>query len=874
MYLTDFGGDVGARAGAASIFFGSHSYSSDGAAAVAGHSIVDHSRVVIESNSFVNCSASLVSSFAKNSFKVDAHAGAVAVFIGPITLSTENATRTLRVSSPLQIVDSIVSIVNNSFVNCSASVAAQSCLSVDSRTRGGAVFFEISLDVVVANNLSLQFVLTDSTFVGCYVLWSCLSQDTAVFTAAGGAVSFVSALLPMQYPVVVSRCKFIDSSSIGSYFIASQNYSVSGGAMYVNGSMPLHINDCQFNSVNNTGIVVDAVFRSQTDGGGSSLRLVNLLDVYIGGCSFQKLHNRSTSGGESIVLIDRDSVDTRVFSRLMKVSDTSFVSDDSVMLLIIPIELPSFDTLSISNVQFVASNVSTFSVASVASSSVFLSSNSTLGCPASSNVFVANASGTLSMGCGNCPVLNFSYISNDLNLDVIQQLQQSRTSLAALSVCHFSSTDGVPGCPYGIVFCTGTIKVTSGLWMFFENLTKTDSLLSFAPTSAARCPPGFCGCDSSTKSGCPVPAPLDFLAIGNNTALCSSNRTGILCSHCLPGFTATVDETGCMPNDECIRRLPWIWTAVLLSYLIYGLYVALSCLDPRSGIMSSLLFFGQMSQFALPHLPGSTSSFSVTLTKASHFDSLASSYTNVCLGTDLSTFRLILVKLWGPVSVLIFALFWVWVLKRHQRTTKSTSKSARLERQISYFGTLAQCLLLIFSSLASAVFKLVQCINVDGIGNVVFLDGSRFCYDEAWVALVCGVTLLVLAPFWFAYLLLYEKLRPSARYAVCNAYTDQVYYWGAVTLASRMFMSLAYSFAQDPSVGQSSLLLISVLMTLLLIHLQPYVQSATYRVDLLCHVCLVVQFVLSVIIHENESVGVSLAATGWLFHLPIHVTLV
>ena len=39
---------------------------------------------------------------------------------------------------------------------------------------------------------------------------------------------------------------------------------------------------------------------------------------------------------------------------------------------------------------------------------------------------------------------------------------------------------------------------------------------------------------------------------------------------------------------------------------------------------------------------------------------------------------------------------------------------------------------------------------------------------------LCGVTLLVLAPFWFAYLLLYEELRPSARYAVCNSCTDQV----------------------------------------------------------------------------------------------------
>ena len=755
--------------------------------------------------------------------------------------------------------NSFISIGKNIFMHCSASVALQSCLSIETAARGGAVFFAISLDVVVAYNMTLGFVLEESTFFGCFVLWSCSSQDKARFVSAGGAVAFVSALLPMQSPVVVSQCTFIDCSSIGTYFIASQNYSVSGGAMYVNGTMPFYVHSCQFESVNNTGVIVNAFFSSEVDGGGSALRLVNLVSVHINGCVFQKLHNRSSTGGNAVILVDRDIVNSLVVSRLMQVSDSFLGSDDSVMLLILPIDAPSSDTLAFSNLQLVASNVSSFSAVSVASSALFLSSNSTLVCPSGSNVFVVNAS-TLSMSCGNCPVLNFSYISNVLSLDVIQQLEQSSTSLAALSSCHFSSTDGVPGCPYGIVFCTGTIKVTSGLWMFFKNMsTESDSSLSFALTSAARCPAGFCGCSSSTKSGCAVPAPLDFLSIDNNTALCSNNRTGILCSHCLSGFTATVDETGCMSNQECINRLPWIWVAVLLSYLVYGLYVALSCLDPRSGIMSALLFFGQMSQFALPRLPGSAATFSNTLTRASHFDSLVSSYTDVCLGVDLSTFRLILVKLWGPISVLVFALFWVRVLKRYQRV----AKSVRLERQISYFGTLAQCLLLIFSSLAAAVFKLVQCMEVDGIGNVVFLDGSRMCYDTAWIALACGVAVLALAPFLFAYLLLYKKLRPSAYFAVCNAYTDRVYYWGAITLASRMFMSLAFAFAQDPSLGQSSLLLISVLMTLLLIHFKPYVQLATYRVDLLCHVCLIVQFVLSVIVHENESVGVSLAATGW-----------
>jgi len=314
-------------------------------------------------------------------------------------------------------------------------------------------------------------------------------------------------------------------------------------------------------------------------------------------------------------------------------------------------------------------------------------------------------------------------------------------------------------------------------------------------------------------------------------------QTNIWCSHCLPGFTATVDDTGCMPNDECIRRLPCIWAAVLLSYLIYGLYVALSCLDSRSGITSSLLVFGQMSQFALPHLPCSTSSFSVTLTTASHFDSLASSYTNVCLGAQLSTFRLNLVKLWGPVSVLFFALFWTWVLKRHQRTTKSTSKSAHLERQISYFGTLAQCLLLIVSSLASAGFKLVQCIDLmasptwyfwTALDFVTTTHGLRWCVwcdtSGSCSFLVC-ITLVV-------------REVASIR-SICGV---QCVHRSGLLLASRhSCFSHVHEFGVSlRSVGQSSLLLISVMMTLLLIHLQPYVQSATYRVDLLCHVCLVV----------------------------------
>jgi hypothetical protein len=314
-----------------------------------------------------------------------------------------------------------------------------------------------------------------------------------------------------------------------------------------------------------------------------------------------------------------------------------------------------------------------------------------------------------------------------------------------------------------------------------------------------------------------------------------------------------------MPNDDCKEKLAWIWALVLFSYLMYGLYIALSCLNDRSGIMSALLYFGQMSQFALPRFPGHTSaSFASSLTRIAHFDSIISSVENTCLGVDLSTYKLVLVKLWGPFSVLFFALLWAWLLKRVQRSLSSFS----LDRTISYFGTSAQCILLIFSSVSAAVFKLVQCAEVKGIGTVFFLDGSRPCYDGVWAALICAVAVLVSIPLILCYLLFYSKLPLAARYAMCNSYTEKSFFWAAVTLSSRMLMSLAAAFSKDPTVGHCMLLLISVLMTLLLIHFQPYKQFSAHRIDLLCHVCLIVQFCCSIVSDASESVGISLYATG------------
>jgi hypothetical protein len=825
--------------------------------------VFDHSNLLINSNTFDRCTSALASTYDKLSFQAYSQAGAVSVLIGPSTLSAQNASRDLLVQSPLHLTDSLVHITANTFSRCSTWLSMQSCLSIFSSAKGGAVSFEMSPNVV-ALNTTLDLLIDDSSFDECFARLSCSSLDKASVAVSGGALSFSSSFSFSQSPIVISRSNFSNFSVVGEYFVSSRNFSVSGGAIFSNTSMPLYIRACNFNSTNRSAVVIRSIVVSEGAGGGLAIHSSNSLFVNIQSCRFQ-FDAATLAGIGAVVVVDKDVPERRSISRSVQIFDSEFVSAGSLMLLLSASQVLNSNTLDLSNSVFASSAMLTSSLISTANPTSVLSSNSSVTCPPNSHVSVANASDLLNIACASCPILSFSYSSNNLMLDVIQQLQRSLVSLSALSQCYSSSRDGVTSCPFGVVSCTGTLAVTPGLWLFFKNTSADDgSDMSFFPSAAARCPIGFCGCSNMQRGSCEVTAPLDLYrnaAFSLDTSLCDNNRTGVLCSRCLPGFTATINEQGCMTNQDCREKLAWIWAVLLFSYMMYGLYITFSCLNYSSGIMSALLFFAQISQFAIPRLSTSASSSSLasSLSNIAHFDPIVSSYNNLCLGENVSTFRLVLMKLWVPVFVLVFALFWAWVLKVYQRTVVSVT----LDRTISYVGTLAHCLLLVFSSLASAVFKLIQCADVDGVGRVVFLDGERACYDGTWTALLCAVIALVLMPFGFAFLLVYSKKIPlAARYALCHAYTDKFYFWAAVTLSSRMFMSLAAAFSENPAVSHIVLLVISVIMTLLLIQCKPYREQATYRIDLMCHLCLILQFSMSILVDASDSVGVPLSSSG------------
>lgn len=865
MSLSSSASGVSALAGAVSINFGSNSYSHDGAGAVAGSTIFDESSLIMQSNAFNRCSAIVTSTHNKLSFRTHSLAGAVCVQIGSNTLSIQNASLSLLVPTPLQITNSLIHLVANIFSQCHASLFLQSCLTLVSSSKGGAVLLDITPNAVT-RSLSLDVQLHDSVFDGCYVRWACASSDSAFVSAVGGAFAFAAALLPLQLPVIVSRCMFSNVSATATFFVSSRNYSAAGGAIFVNASAPLNVIACSFDVTNSSGVIISSFVDSESAAGGAAVHSINSAQITLQRCYFQYIGAVRLTASGAMVVIDRDNKASQSTPRSVRFVESRFVSSAYPFIFVTPNFSPPADAVVFTNSQLVSSYESSSYLTRFSSSSAFMSSNSIIECPSDSHVSAANKSGVFDMTCGTCPVLSFSYTSHVLSMDKVQQLQQSGAALDSLSSCHFSSKDSITSCPYGVVSCTGSFKVTPGQWLFFKNTSASStSPPSFEPTSPARCPAGFCGCSNAESGSCTVTSPLDSTA---DPALCSSNRTGVLCSHCLPGFTSTINERGCMANDECQQKLSWIWTVVMVSYFIYGLHISVSCLNDRSGIVSALICFGQMSQFALPRLPGySASAAASALTSIAHFDSLISSFNDACLGLSMSTYRVVLMKLCGPAFVLVFALLWSWFLKRY----RGRSIIIPIQSTTSYFGTLAQCILMIFSSVSAALLKLVQCTTVDGVGFVVYLDATRACYDGEWAALMCALSVLVLLPFVFAYLLVYEKIPLAARYAVCNSYTENMYFWAAVALAARMFMSLAAALYQDLAAGYSTLLLISFAMTFLLIQFRPYKREAAHRIDVLCHVCLIVQFISAIVVSASESVGISLAATG-AQHRHLHYT--
>jgi len=227
----------------------------------------------------------------------------------------------------------------------------------------------------------------------------------------------------------------------------------------------------------------------------------------------------------------------------------------------------------------------------------------------------------------------------------------------------------------------------------------------------------------------------------------------------------------------------------------------------------------------------------------------------------MSAYSVTAAELCGPAIVLVFSLAFTLLMKlRHKN-----------EARFSVLATLSVVVLLIFSSVATVVFKLLTCaaITIDNTTDyVVFIDGSVKCYDGNRSGLLVVAVLLCVFPVLYAAALRHKEICLSDRVqmAVCGAFNKEGIYWGVVTSFFRLLMSIVFATIRDfPSTAALIQLFLCVAILILMLYLNPYREATTYRFDILCYAVLTIQFGLMVLVSVSQSLGVSTSENNFYF---------
>jgi hypothetical protein len=93
---------------------------------------------------------------------------------------------------------------------------------------------------------------------------------------------------------------------------------------------------------------------------------------------------------------------------------------------------------------------------------------------------------------------------------------------------------------------------------------------------------------------------------------------------------------------------------------------------------------------------------------------------------------------------------------------------------------------------------------------------------------------------------------------VCRNFTEPAFYWGVLTLAFRLLISLVqFLEAQYPNLLAFVCMLLSVGMLVVLMHTRPHLLTLTFWVDVVCYLCLIAQFGLQTIFTTAEFLAIA-----------------
>jgi len=613
---------------------GNKVYSDSAVAATIGSIDLGSSKISMASNVFLSCFAAVASTGSASAAPVDIASlggGFASHFNSIVSGFAGNLT-----DPPFELLSKGSSLnlgVNNTFTQCYVSTASPQC-SARAAALGGALFVS---PPPISQLSKWSLSILGSQFYNNSAMLNCLGNQYGFGVGvSGGAVAVgsdsYSAPIIAPYPLKVFNCTFTNSFP----FTASQSATV---ALYLVPSMVL------FQQV----ALADVSFSVFQVSGGSNAA-ASTTALYVSGNSLMFTSSRferktfptfpakmpiiwtnvaSVSFVSSAVYQDQSIIFSNN-NTVIRLSSSSQVMQLAVVDSVISYSGPA--TLQMQS-----------DVLTAPAQTIFTSSNASLNCPQSAAV-VSNGSSanTMSFQCSMCDDNEFSYYGNNANLSNTQEYLAKSTLLNASSFCTSSSRSGGV-CPFGTSSpCTNYVAVVKGFWAkFIDNRSNSFYLLP-----PKRCPPNYCVCNSTAgNTSCNLSPPVAMAIANNQDHLCADGRTGTLCVSCRPGFTAALDGFSCVSNDVCATTVGGVWSLALFTYMLYGLFIAMTSGQESDGIVEVFLYFQQISSLSYtPPLREEASEFQNfvdNVQRACGFVSPGQVLKSTCLGPNMSNLELL-----------------------------------------------------------------------------------------------------------------------------------------------------------------------------------------------------------------------------------------
>jgi hypothetical protein len=841
--------------GGMSFLLGAYSYS-QGRSSIIGDIIVSAFNLEISDTSMSGCgSFSRSSSFSSDS---QSFGGAVSIMFEPYSYPKFYSSANRAV-----VWSSMVQISRSHFRDCFSSTKATSCSAGSSNAAGGALFVSIPNGLVTVSS---------SYFTNCSVEALCAVSLSQSFSL-GGALSFFHVCNATIESTKVAHCTAKGAAQATNVF-------VSGGGVFVQALKVLTVKNSSISFCR----VVDA-FSTLLQSGGGALGAHNMTSVEIADSHF---HSNSDSSSTGVVFVQQL---TEAYT-LLNITGGSVLSMSSSINSVLPalkfscgmncsVEQQKRMQLSVLSSTLLAQSETlkcrSAIVMSIPLWSSVLAQNSFVTCNFQGTeglaVLVSNASDsqTILASCSPCETpFEIALTSTNLNLGEFSSIKQRNCCHALSLISGFSSS--AQRCPFGIATCSTTVSVVPGFWAKFS--------ANGSISDAVFCPSKYCGCQYSPSSfsntsGCEIFPIFSPEFASKVDPLCINNRSGVLCGGCKEHFTQSLNGFSCISNDVCRSNLGWMWAVTALGFSVYSFFIVRKSLIKSSGLVMCVLFYGQMSSFTSipPIIEAQTQNSAASwISQMTQFESVLSLFESTCYGPNMGAYDATLAKLSGPIIVAIVALAITVSVNKLQSLFVRFFRKHHAEVHISLDATAFNVLLLLFSSVIRVVLQLITCVDIklhtEESSTVVFIDGTKECRGIEYQVLVAAASLLSLVPFLFFVGLKFEKISIHTRAILCSAYIDSKHYWIAMSLLFRFSITaLSATVAPKiPSIAAMTQCVCTMCMLLLLVALRPYVHQRTFYMDVLCHVCLIIQFLLQCVARASESLGVSVTRDNELFY--------